>query len=237
MKIRTPFFYLIVIPMVLLADKAPEWTSKPAAQWTETEAQTILTDSPWAKQVSPTVERSSNRRQEARNPMGQIAKIGIGGLGGPRGSGGGRNRRQSQTQSERSSPEATVLTVRWENALPVQEAHLKLADVEGPAIDEKMYSVAVLSVPHGWISGKAMEIEKHLKSQGELRCAGKKTIHSTRVRVFEQDHGMLIVFRFPKTSSITTDDADVEFAAHIGAGKLVQSFSPKDMVFQGKLEL
>lgn len=253
MTIRSICLLLVSIPVAFLAAEDQQWIHKSPAQWTESEAQAILSDSPWAKQVWPTVERSSNGRQQSRGGMGgngagtggaRIGGIGLGGLGipGMGGRRGGLGRSPSQTDpgvdgSEGSRAMAPTLTVRWESALPVQSAHLKLADSYGPSIDEGYYLVAVLGLPQRLVNRDVRDLEKRLKSQGELKRDGKTTIRSSDAKVIEQDNGLLILFKFPKSASIKQDDRAVDFAAQIGDFKLSRSFSLNEMVFEGKLEL
>jgi hypothetical protein len=256
MNIRNSRPLLVLIPLALLAAADEQWKDKPAAQWTEHDAQAILSDSPWAKQVVPAVENSSNGHQRSRVGTGgtggsgagipgiRIGGIGIGGMGGPRmgGRGGGMGRPTSQTDpgtggSDGSGTKPPTLTVRWESALPVQEAHLKLPDSNGPSIDEDYYTVAVLRLPKRFVRGDVADFEKRLKSQGELKREGKKTIHSSDAKVLDQDDGLTILFKFSRIGEIKPDDKAVEFAAYIGNLQLDQIFELNEMTLGGKLEL
>jgi hypothetical protein len=251
MTTRNSYLFLVLIPVAFLAAEDQHWKDKPVAQWTEREAKEILSDSPWVKQVSPTVAaRSSNERQRSRGGMGsngaggggiRIGGMGIPGMGGPRmgGRGGGMGRPPSQTDpgTNGSAGSAPTLTVRWESALPVQAAHLKLADANGPSIDEGYYIVAVSNLPQRLVGGDVKDLEKRVKSQGELRREGKKTIRSSDAKVLAEDDGLRILFKFPRSADITRDDRVVEFAARIGDVKLAQSFKLDEMAFEGKLEL
>lgn len=172
---------------------------------------------------------------------GSLGGIGVGGIG-MGGMGGGRSRRQSQTDpgvdsSSGSRGLAPTLTVRWESALPVQEAHLKLPDSNGPSIDEGYYTLAVFSIPYRLIGEDLRDLDKRLKSEGQLKREGRKTVRSSEAKVLEQDNGLLVLFKFPRSSEITKSDGAVEFAAHIGEVKVVQSFRLNEMVIADKLEL
>ncbi|MEO8658187.1 MAG: hypothetical protein ABI693_06940 [Bryobacteraceae bacterium] len=242
MSIRSSRFLLCSLPIVFLAAQDLSWKGKPPSQWTEAEAQSILSDSPWSKETSPAIDRTANGRRSSGG-MGRVG-VGMGGMGGPRmgGRGGGMGRNPSQTDpgadgSGTSRTPAPNVTVRWESALPVQEAHLKLADSNAPSIDEASYTIAVTGLPRRLINGDDKDIEKHLKSAGELKRAGKKTIHSTEAEVIEKDSGPVILFKFPRSAEIVKNDGAVEFTATIGSAKLAQSFSLLDMLFNGKLEL
>ena len=49
--------------------------------------------------------------------------------------------------------------------------------------------------------------------------------------------GTSLLFTFPRTSPISLDDKEVEFATKIGAMEVRRKFKLKDMVYQGKLAL
>src|SRR6185295_9595312 len=83
------------------------WNTKVSSRWTEADANLILNNSPWAKQVKTTAAQSVARR----------AGPGTRGMGGRR---GGRIDGNTATMSA---------LVRWESARPVQEAEARLQDL------------------------------------------------------------------------------------------------------------
>src|SRR5258707_6884842 len=104
MTLRISPALLISIPVAVLVAQDQPWQHKSAAQWTEQEAQAILSDSPWAKPTVPIVERTANGRQRGMGGMGggpgvRIGGIGVGGMGGPKmgGRNGGMGRPPAQT--------------------------------------------------------------------------------------------------------------------------------------------
>src|SRR3979490_1618779 len=79
----------IFVALLFAADEA--WKNKQIAEWSEDDARQVLTDSPWAKTVKPTVDRSGHSSQGRSGGMGRGGGIGIGGIGiGLPGMGGGR---------------------------------------------------------------------------------------------------------------------------------------------------
>jgi hypothetical protein len=156
-----------------------------------------------------------------------------GGMGGP---GGGRYPQDGSRSGDGgySSTPPTV-TVRWESALPVQQALLKSHDLDAPSIDEKHYAITVTGIPARLANNPQMS-EKTLKGHAELKHSGKK-IKPSDVRVLTRDEGLEIVYLFPRSHEIGEKEQDVEFEAHLGRYDLTQQFQPTEMVYNGKLEL
>src|SRR5689334_13513688 len=51
---------LVGIATALFATGGQPWKEKPASDWTDADAREVLTDSPWAKTVHPTMENPNN---------------------------------------------------------------------------------------------------------------------------------------------------------------------------------
>ena len=79
MLLRNGLLSLIPLSVILLAADGQAWKDKPVTAWNDDDTKQILTDSPWAKTVQPTIERSNDQRQ--RRGMGRGGGIGIGGIG------------------------------------------------------------------------------------------------------------------------------------------------------------
>src|ERR1700730_17789570 len=108
---------LLPISLLLFAQEEPAWKNKQIAEWTQDDAQQLLSDSPWAKTITPSVNRSESDGQ--RGPGGSrrsgigIGVPGIGGIGGGRRGGGypgggypggGRSRRTDDGDANSSQP-------------------------------------------------------------------------------------------------------------------------------------
>lgn len=257
---------LMTVGIVLLAADGQSWKEKKIPEWNDDDAKQVLTDSPWVKSVTPTIERSANSGQ-GRNGGGmgrggggiQLPGMGGGGRGGmgggypgggggypgggggyPGGGGGYPSRRQPGSDDDRSSAEnrqLPTLRLRWESALPVREAELKTRDTNAPTIDENHYAIAVYGVPARMTQGDSGKLADQLKKQASLKRDGQKDLKPSSVNVLEREDGPVIVYLFPRTKEITAKDGRVEFDAQVGRLKFTQSFFVEDMVFQGKLEL
>ena len=154
----------------------------------------------------------------------------------------GRTRRRRTLSAGRWPPRRRgfnstppTLTVRWESALPVQQALLRTHDADAPSIDEGHYAITVMGLPTRLANNPQMS-EKELKGHAQLKRNGKK-IKPSDVRVLSRDQGLVIVYLFPRSKEITQKDHDVEFGAHMGRFEITEQFQPTEMVYNGKLEL
>ena len=245
--------------MTLFAEDKPSQVDawkKPVPEWTVDDAHQVMTDSPWVKTTTPTMEGSGNpgqRRGGGGNRGGRgginIGGVGIGipGIGGPRGGGypGGGYPGGSRTGGNypdgddgRTDPVTPPrLTLRWESALPIREAELRARDVDAPAVDENHYAIAVIGVPRSMIKADTPAMEAEIKKQAVLKRDDKKDFKPSSVQILQRDDGPLIVFFFSRSTEITASDRRVEFEAQIGRLKFSEPFYLEDMKYDGKLAL
>jgi hypothetical protein len=228
--------------MAHLIAAEPAWKSKPASQWTEEDAQQVLTKSPWAKEVRAVITRRLTEEQlREGGQMGQPRTIGNEGVD-PKGSGpkvspniftgpGGDDR------SSRSLPQSITLQLRWESALPVRLAELKSHEVEPPTLQGDGYSIAVYGIPGGDFKGSPEQLGEPLKKLAALKRDGKKDVRPVRVEVFQRENDAVVVYLFPLSAEITKKDRRIRFEAQIGRIVFAQDFDLGEMEFLGKLEL
>jgi hypothetical protein len=247
MILKLPLIVLLASLVNLRAEDAA-WKSKPVPEWTAADAEQVLTDSPWTRTVTPTVERQSQDRQPGSGG-GRRGGIGIGGVGFPGGMGrrggypgggypgGGRSGRTDEGGDRRDAGSPPALKVRWESALPVREAELKARDTDAPTLAEGQYAIAVYGVPGRMVNSDTKSFADQLKKAATLKRDGKKDLKPSRVEVLQREDGPVILYQFPRTKEITQPDRRVEFAAHIGRLQFAQSFYLEDMVYLGQLEL
>ncbi|MBZ5635918.1 MAG: hypothetical protein LAO55_22545 [Acidobacteriia bacterium] len=233
--------------------------NKPVPAWTADDAHQVMTDSPWAKTTTPTMDRSASEGQRRSGGGGRGGGVNIGGIGvglpgiggmGRRGGGypggnpgggypGGGNPRgnypDSGGRTESGGP--PTLTLRWESALPVREAELKERDVDAPTVDENHYAIAVIGVPGNMLKAETRALEGELKKQAALKRDGKKDFKPSSVQILQRDDGPVIVYFFARSTEISKSDRRVEFEAQIGRLKFSEPFYIEDMVYDGKLAL
>lgn len=228
---------------VLWASDEP-WKDRDAAQWTEEDARQVITDSPWAKTVLPELVRSANDGSRRGGGGGRGGGIGIGGIGiglpgiggvGRRGGGGYPQPQGGGRPGDDST--APNLTVRWESALPVQQAELKAHIAGTPEIDESHYAIAIYGLPGRMANGDSKSMADTLKKQAVIKREGKKDLKPTSVEVLRGEDGPVILYLFPRSAEIVKDDRRIEFDAQIDKLKFEQAFYTDEMLYHGKLEL
>lgn len=247
---KTAEVFPLIFSIALAGYAQQPWKAKPLAEWTEDDARQVLSDSPWSRPVTPKFDQSGGPGGYGgrRGAMGGGIGGGIGGIGmgGPRrGMGGG----MGAPGSRRGDPDMgggrepggrtdtpPTVTVRWESALPVRQAQLKLGQ-ESVDTDEPYYAVAVLGLPARMANRDPEGLKGRLQSEASLKPKGKKAIAPADVKLLTRDDNPILLLLFPKTAEITPADKEVEFSARIGHLVIKQKFAPKDMTYDGKLEL
>jgi len=233
---------LPVLGALTLAAAGAAWRAKEPAQWTEEDAHQVLAASPWAKQITATITRRLTEDQlRMAGQMGQPVGIGNEGVD-PEGSGpklspniftgpGGEDR------SPRSRPQPLRLEIRWETALPVQIAEMKLHENPPPTLEGDGYRIAVYGVPGKGFKGDPKELGEPLKNSAALKRAGQKDVRPVRAEVFQRERDLVVVYLFPLSAEITAKDRRIQIEARIGRIVFVQNFELSEMGFMGKLEL
>lgn len=224
---------LLIVSATLIAATGPAWTTKPVQQWTEDDAKQVLKSSPWVKKAQlvqlPNISEAA-RRQSGRMGGGQGVNLEalrpstLTGIGQP----------ASTTRHRRKG--LGPVEVRWESALPVRTAETAAHEEDPPAWDGDMYAVAVYDVPGLDLDSKSLPVE--LQRAAFLRLDGKKDQRPVQVELLPQEDDLTtVVFLFPRTIEITADTKKIEFMTVFGRLSVTQSFFPKEMQLQGKLEL
>jgi hypothetical protein len=225
----------ILIALLAGAADDPAWKTKQIPDWTENDAKHVLAESPWVKTFTPTMkqEQSSGSRRGMGGGLGGIGLgiPGIGGMGGRRGVGGGYPGGGQSTHND----DPPRVTLRWESAMPVRTAELKVHDNDAPTLDDKHYAIAVYGIPDRMLAGDTKKLRDELKEKAAIKRDGKKDFKPSSVVVIERTDGPVVVYLFPMTNEITKQDHRLEFDADIGRLQLTQSFFT--MAWQGKLEL
>lgn len=226
---------LAFFAVALIAAADPSWRAKPIEQWTASDAKQVLTNSPWAKvtTVKAYIPKNEDQLRQAGR-MGGGQGIGLQGLD-PKGFllGSSTKRNNVHTGS------VNTLQVRWESAEPVRLAELKIPNESAPdAWKGDYYAIAVYGVP---IAPDDLSNESNnwnLKKLATLKRDGKKDVKPIKIDVSAQsDKLSIVVYFFPRSAAITTDDEHVEFDARIGRLMLNQKFDTKEMLLGDKLQL
>jgi hypothetical protein len=153
-------------PLILYAGDF--WRDKEPSQWTSEEVNQMLTKSPWAKEVTPTFDRSRmgggrgggmGRRGGGMGGGGWGGMGGGGGWGGAGGGGGwggmggggmGRRGGMGRPDGGQGGMAAQKATVLWESAAPIHEALVKSEAADASKFvdwSKDYYVVAVSGLP------------------------------------------------------------------------------------------
>ncbi len=244
--------FAAVLPLVLVfalfsASSGDPW-DKDAAQWTEQDAQLVLTDSPWVQSVEAEMHDPRDDREEYSAPLPAGERAGMAGQTNPvapsgHWSGGaGRN-------SMGSLPSLPVM-VRWDSALPVREALRRVSRTESPDASSGDYVITLTGlIPAGRYrsAGRAdtssnsdgasdkrnpEELLEAFMSSSRLLPRGGTAIAPRNVRL-DSASGALHIF-FPRTRPIEAKAKEVVFVTRFGGFKVRAKFRVKDMRYQGK---
>jgi hypothetical protein len=194
-----------------------------AGDLSEKDARKLLTNSAWAHTVTVVSTNATPRpgttdRVPEPNPTMQIGPMTETGAS-PM---SGRSPRAGVDESA-----ALSAVVRWQSALPVREALVRMKMLPPSVLQQNLsdYVVIVSGVMQTSHDSIAM------KRGATLAVKGRDPTHATDVEF----KGLDTLFVFPRT--LTLDDREVEFSATFGTASVRTHFRLKDMVYAGKLEL
>lgn len=233
-----------------------KWLDKDFHTWTDAQAQQVLMDSPWARQVGATIyveNRDDPRDRVAQAPLapGQnpsgpsYASDGYGVDDGHWDGGVMRKRR--------GDPPTIPVTVRWASALPVREALVKTHDADATDTEntlrqaESHYVVTVSGLAPAQKAAAAhptdggdpaadlTRMRYGFLNTTRLLVSGKKPIAPEDIHI-DTASGLVTVY-FPKGEPIVASDKEVEFRTSYGGLRVAQRFRLKDMMSHGQLEL
>jgi hypothetical protein len=193
------------------------WETRPFLQWTDKEAQKVMTDSPWAVLMAAALPPPLPREGGAPNAQG-------GGRGGDDGFGAGPRRVQMQ--------------IVWRSALPIRQAFMRSQIGPGGTLtaqqqefigrDPDAYVIAISNLPIQYARGT---IEAFLKRKG------RDPIPAAEAGAEKSATGPVVLIGFPRTDPITVEEGDVELTFKADRFEFKRKFTLKNMMFGGKLEL
>jgi hypothetical protein len=223
------------------------WTTKPFTDWSDKEVQKVLTDSPWVGKVTmssgggaPSADSGGGGGggkggggRGGGGPRGDsdVADAGGGGFGGGGFGGGGQ----------------TSVTLLWQTALPVKQALVKrrFAAEAGTSPDakallsreEQFYVLTLSGVPGNLLQATQGDKKAGLLDMTTLTVAGKPPLKPVDVQTSSGRGTATMSFLFPRTTTFTAEDKDLEFSSKFDTTAVKHKFKLKDMVFNGKVEM
>jgi hypothetical protein len=227
---------------ILLTAADPVWMTKRTAEWSEQDAQAVLTNSPWVKKLTATLLPGLSPAQRREGGDMNAEGGGRDGLGfDPSVVGSLPNLMTgigAGPQKKDLAGHAPKLEIRWESAMPVRVAEMKAKEVGAPELESEDYAIAIYDVPLKVARVELKGLPELLKKCAFLKIVGKKDVKPSRVAVIELGEGMAtIVYLFPRSAKLSLDDQRFEFDAQIGRIVLAQYFYPAEMKLDGRLEL
>ena len=226
---------------LLAAD--PAWVTKRIADWSEQDARQVLTSSPWARNVAPTLLGGLSTYQRREGGDMRAEGGGRDGLGFDPGVIGSVPNLMTgigagPQKSDPTSGHMPKLEVRWESALPIRAAEMKTRETGAPELEGEDYAIAVYDVPTKLARVELKGLAEMLKKCAFLKAEGRHDVKPVRVAVMELGDGLItVVYLFPRSARLTLEDQRIEFDAQIGRVALSQYFYPAEMKYAGKLEL
>jgi hypothetical protein len=211
------------------------WQAKPYTEWTDKDLQKMITNSPWAKSFSPPAPAGGPGDSGASTPLSE---------GGGRGRGGGV---PFGGPAAADSSTAPTIYARWQSALPVKQAFVRLKYGAEAATSpdakqlldrpETNYEIVVSGPLKSMLRGDTDTLKLSLMESSSLTSKGKGPVKPSDVQIALSRDSNDMVLHFPRTTPFTADDKEVEFETKFGDLVLRYKFKVKDMVFNGKLEM
>jgi hypothetical protein len=201
------------------------WETKPFLEWSDKEAERMLTDSPWASLIAIPLPN--------RGPV-PTDDGGRGGRGGGGRGGGG--------EGFGPAAQRVRITISWRSAIPLKQAAARQQVGKSGTIapeaqdslsrEEAAYTIAIQGLPPQYA-----RTGPNASLQALLHRSGKPAIGASQAGAQMTRGGSLLVINFPRTDPITLSDGDVELEVKVGELDIKKKFKLKEMVYKGQLTL
>jgi hypothetical protein len=258
-------FVAAVTGIVAAGTVTPIW-QKPFDEWTTKDAQQIMMDSPWAKQMpmpaagrpaiavmEPGANGAAPPTASLGNPSNTTAGVNMtvaanAGSAGPAEPTGGHTLPQAQTPSTVAptapAPEPhRALAVIWASAIPVRLAVLKLQSGPNTPTQGEIDRVSkprenyVIAVVGFDPPDRDTDLAA-LAAHASLGVRGKPAETAETCTYRRIGNADVYFFRFPRSRlPISLDDHQAEFKARFGQAEIRQRFGLRSMEYQGQLAL
>lgn len=231
---------------------ARDWNKHPFPDWDRELADKIMTDSPWAKQITSSFEYQA---PPLTNLISSFDQIGFPGPGLPTGWPGGSRLPRTGTgtpQTRLPGPAPAVkteayLTVRFSSALPVRQA-MAIAEFGKQGLETERARklleerpedvvVDIFGLPHMLAPQGAAKLADKLRETATLHVKGKRPVRATFVHIPEHGFHLAAALRFPRWDALDAGDGVLELTAEAGIAPVKVKFVLKDMVYGGRLEV
>ena len=245
----------------LVVSGADFWKTKQPSDWSAKDVKRLLTNSPWAKEVTLQMGggmagaglpggmaggggRGGGRRGGAMGGGmgGAIPSAEVG--GGPGGGGQGEAGGGMGGGASTPVPSGLAVVVRWETAAPVREA-ARSAELpyagKIPEWEQQFYVITTSGLPFGgrrqMEPDRVRQMQERLRASASLEAKGRPAVSAERVFIANTARGATMIFLFPRSVGISVEDKEVVFQAGGGPMQIKAKFKPREMEYQGKLAL
>ena len=260
---KRPYRIPIILSIAATAFGANEfWNKTDASQWTGSEIKTLVTSSPWAKEIHL---RSEGERGSLStgDPGGtrQSSPAGGGGIGNPT--------EQDRIHQEQDGAMTPELVVRWDSAAPVRAAcakggletylfscYSKLMFLSGQSakfeeLAQSFYIVSLSNYPvtvlpqrdraapqHSSAATAALErLGQSLQEATKLKRKGMPALTPSKVLVLPAGKALLVVIFFPRSAALSLEDKDLVLESSHNGVEIKARFNLTKMFYKGRLEL
>ena len=257
---------LIAATGLVLAEHNGAWNNREFKDWTDQDAESIMTDSPWAKQIPMpangrpgmvVIEPGANNAPPPAASLGNPSNTTTGtnmtvaanaGSAGPADPSGIHNQPATPSPSmvagNTGAPgPQSRLTIIWASAVPVRLAVLKLRSGKNPpeeaqiANAERQRPNYVIAVA-GLPAPEGGSDPKALANTAFLTVRGKPSLVANDSSYRRIGNSDVYFFHFSRASlPIAAGDQQVEFKMTMGNMEVKKKFELKDMQYQGQLAL
>lgn len=230
--------WTILLLFVLLAP-AGELDSRPYTQWDDKTVLRVLTDSPWAKPQTVSLNWFQRDRKQvtyrdipgADGTKSNSALGPLGGIGAPK----------------PKYPLKADLLVRWVSALPVRQATgiyrqreekldtIRTNEIIGTAGDDHV--LEIFGVPVELAHFGAESVEAIATQSVTLRTASGRVLKPSSAKVAVQGETLAIRVHFPRSLAIRAEDREIEVNADFQIFTLRTKFRLASMLYLKQLEL
>ena len=225
---------LLLLLCLILANVAlgQSFLLKDYTQWTASEVQKVLTDSPWAAEVRKVMSMAvlMESRQAGDSGTGPRVVAPRASTGNSSGQGGGIE---------------ITLRISWQSALPVRRALVRsrLGSATAPiAVDVQEYlqkdpaDYVVLVTGMPIRQARAIELTA-AKKKCSLHAGKSPEIIARSLELQNRNETVDVLLTFPRSRPIKLEDDEVEVQLTLGPVEVKKKFKLKNMVYDGKLEL
>ena len=210
------------------------WERESASDWSDSEVEELLTDSPWSHGVmvnSPDTSLAGRVGGLSGGVVGAGAgsRAGVGAAGGGVGGAGAGNLGGG---SFLGLAARTRMIVRWASALPVRQAAARRDGAPVPDREEPNYRVTVAGIPRA-LAEELVSLDA-VRDATTLRVGSRDERSPIDILVGYEGEQLAIDWYFSRDDPIVAADGEIEFVTQLGPVSIERTFDLSDMTLDGQ---